>query len=70
MHKKTLPITGEFSSLTITIFPSFKIKTNEILQRIFIFYIVAVQEKNQEFLNYLFNALAAIFFLSSWVVLF
>ena len=70
MHKKTLPITGEFSSLTITIFPSFKIKTNEILERIFIFYIVAVQEKNQEFLNYLFKALAAIFFLWSWVVLF
>ena len=33
-HKKTLPFTGEFSSLTITIFPSFKIKTNELIQRI------------------------------------
>ncbi len=37
MHKKTLHLHGEFSSLTITIFPSFKIKTNEILQRKFIF---------------------------------
>ena len=59
-----------FPSLTITIFPSFKIKTNEILQRIFIFNIVAEQEKRQEKLNYFFKALVVIFFLWSWVVLF
>jgi len=31
--KKTLHFHGEFSSLTITIFPSFTKKTNEIIQR-------------------------------------
>jgi hypothetical protein len=40
-NEKTLQINGEFPSLTITIFPSFKIKkTNEIIQRTLIFNIV------------------------------
>ena len=62
-HKKTLQVHGEFSSLTITIFPSFKIKTNEILQRIFIFYIVVKLEKCQEKLYYFFYTIETIFFL-------
>ena len=45
-NKKTLPFTGEFSSLTITIFPSFKIKTNEIIQRELNSIIVILSKKN------------------------
>ena len=53
-HKKTLPFTGEFSSLTITIFPSFKIKTNEILQRVYISNIAFKHKKCREKSYYFF----------------